>query len=316
MIASVARSPIGIFAFSDNELLYYKLFSKSPSNAVEEFLKPIPDDFFAALNCKAKEDKSGKLLRERFREYAIGLGFAKDNSELNKFISDFALLLSKKKMKGIIGRDKLLVQANNALEDLNKIYNLLLERMREWYSLHYPESKTDVEKIIKYGRRENFPDFKDSTGVEITDSDEKVMRGYARMIKDVSERRGEIEKYIKESMKEIAPNISSLIDPLLAARLLALAGSLEKLAKMPSSTIQLLGAEKALFRHLKKKGKSPKYGLIYLDSRIQNASNELKGKIARLLAAKLMMAAKIDFYSGRYEEKLKKELEEEMKAMR
>ncbi|MFH0832579.1 MAG: hypothetical protein V1900_02590 [Candidatus Aenigmatarchaeota archaeon] len=317
MIATVAKTPIGVFAFSEKgELLYYKLFSRDAAKAVDEFLSPAENHITEMKGYEIKEDRSGRLIRKKMREYAIDLGFVKNDSELNVFLSGFALILSKKRMKIIIGRDRLVVQASNALDDLNKIHNLLLERLREWYSLHYPESRPDIEKIIKYGRRENFPDFQESTGIEINGNDERILKDYALMIKDVSEKKNEIERYVKESMKEITPNVSSLLEPLLAARLLALAGSLERLAKMPSSTIQLLGAEKALFRHLKKQGRSPKYGLIFMDSHIQNARNENKGKIARLLAAKLMQAAKIDFYSGRYEEKLKKELEEEIKAVK
>ncbi|HLC67506.1 MAG TPA: C/D box methylation guide ribonucleoprotein complex aNOP56 subunit, partial [archaeon] len=112
---------------------------------------------------------------------------------------------------------------------------------------------------------------------------------------------------------EIAHNFASLIDPLLAARLLAYAGSLEKLARMPASTIQLLGAEKAMFRHLHEKGRSPKYGMIYNSELIQKAPAESRGKIARILSAKLMLAARIDYYSGRDDsEKMLREMKEEM----
>jgi len=96
------------------------------------------------------------------------------------------------------------------------------------------------------------------------------------------------------------------------------AGSLKKLARMSSSTIQLLGAEKALFRHLKnkKRVKPPKYGLIFFDKRVQNAPKHDAGKIARTIASKIMMAAKIDYYSGRFEPKLKEDLEKELEKIR
>jgi nucleolar protein 56 len=258
-------------------------------------------------------------MRKRVREYATSLGFAKGDEEFNDFLSKLALLISKKRMKASIGRDRLIIQAICALEDMAKILNLFIERIDEWYSLHYPElkfSKKDLDKIISYGRRENIPDFKESVGIELTEKDEETLKEYARMIKTVSDEKDKLEKYVKESMKEIAPNLSSLIDPLLAAKILVLAGSMEKLSRMTASTIQLLGAEKALFRHLHKKGKSPKYGILYNDGRIQNAKEENRGKIARLISAKLMMAARLDFYSGRFEERLKKELEDEIKAVK
>jgi nucleolar protein 56 len=131
----------------------------------------------------------------------------------------------------------------------------------------------------------------------------------------MNEEKTRLERYVRDLTKELAPNLSSICDELLVARLIAIAGSLEKMARMPASTIQLLGAEKALFRHLKKMGKSPKYGIIYSSSLIQNASKDNKGKIARVLSAKLMQAARIDFYSGRAEPKLRQELDKEIKQV-
>ena len=116
-------------------------------------------------------------------------------------------------------------------------------------------------------------------------------------------------------MKEIAPNISTIIDPILGARIISSAGSLEKLSRLASSSIQLLGAEKALFRHLRKKTKPPKYGLLYLDHRVQNAPKEKRGRIARLIASKLSIAARIDFYSKQLNPRLKKELKDELKKV-
>src|SRR3989338_6758586 len=141
----------------------------------------------------------------------------------------------------------------------------------------------------------------------------KNIREFAILVRSMHEEKNRLESYIKESMSEIMPNFSSLIEPLLAAKLLSLVGSLEKLARMPASTIQLLGSEKALFRHLKNQGKSPKYGILFLDRRIQSAPKEKKGKVARIIASKLMLAARIDYYSKRPEARLKEEMEKELK---
>ncbi len=311
--AEIARCPIGIFAFLDGELLYYKLFSSNPVSANEEFS-------FSELKVEGYEVEETKnaqrLLRKNMRDYALSLSFAETNQILNKFLSDFAIILSRKRMKSAIGRDKLIIHASNAHDDITKIQNLLLERLREWYFLHYPElkQKDPSEMILKYGRRENFPGFKDSTGVELKESDEKILHDYANTTISSTNTRKQLEKYIEESMREICPNISSVVDPLLGARIMALAGSLERLAKMTASTIQLIGAEKALFRHMHQKGKPPKHGIIFADARIQNAEN--KGKTARIISSKIMMAARIDFYSGRYEENLKKDLAEDLKKVR
>jgi nucleolar protein 56 len=318
MKALVTKSVIGYFAFSEKgELLYYKLFEPKPEDVEKTMNKPIPDDFLSKLEgYEVTEGKADKIMKERVRGYAISLGFVKSDEEFNNFLSRLALLISKKRMKSAIGRDRLIIQASCALDDMTKIVNLLFERIEEWYSLHYPELKftqKNLDDVLKYGRRDDFPGFKESVGIELTESDEVMLLDYAKMVKLVSDEKNKLEKYIKSSMKEIAPNLSSLIDTLLAARLLSLAGSLEKLSRMTASTIQLLGAEKALFRHLRKKGKSPKYGILYNDSRIQNAEEGKRGKIARIISSKLMLAARLDFYSGRYEEKLKKELEEDIK---
>lgn len=316
MRAFIAKFPIGIFALSEKgELIHFRLFSRNPQKALEEFMAE--DSFIDSLKGYeiVEDDKASVILRKNIREYAVSLGFAASDEEFNSFLCEFSSLLSRKRMKTSIGRDRLLIQASNALEEMNKNSNLMNERISEWYSLHYPEAKVSAEKIIQYGKRENFPDYKESVGVSLAKEDEEIIKNFAEAAKHAGDTKKNLERYIRETARAIMPNFSSLVDELLATRLLALAGSLEKLARMTSSTIQLLGAEKALFRHIRHQGKSPKYGIIYMDPRIQGAQ-EQKGKIARIIAAKLMVAARIDFYSGRLEERLKKELEAELKAIK
>ena len=121
-------------------------------------------------------------------------------------------------------------------------------------------------------------------------------------------------------MPEVAPNVTAIAGSTLAAKLMVLAGGLKNLAKLPSSTIQLLGAEKALFRFMKNKGKSlpPKYGILFLHPEVTNAPVEVKGKVARAVASELSMAAKTDFYTGEnktedYKKHLKKRIKEILK---
>lgn len=315
--ALIARSPIGVFAFSEaGDLIFYRLFSRNPVQAFEDFMsrRDLPEmkDYDTADN--------DSFMRKNMRQYAVDLGFCASEAEFNGFISRFCMLLSKENLKGSIGRDKLIIQASNALEDMHKASSLFLERMYEWYTLHYPECRLDkkqlMDSVLKYGRRENFPSFKSSSGAPLSESDESVMVEYCKMIKEISEKERMLERYLKASVKEMMPNFSGLVDPMLASRFLAHAGSIEKLARLPSSAIQLMGAEKALFRHLKnkKKDKSPKFGIIFMSSWVQNSKEQ--GKAARLLASKLMIAAKIDFYSGRDDsERLKNELIAEMKGI-
>ncbi|MFA4820378.1 MAG: hypothetical protein WC613_05485 [Candidatus Aenigmatarchaeota archaeon] len=319
MKALLAKSPIGIFAFSESgELLYYKIWDRK--NAIDKFLdKEISKDFLSNLSGykTAESDEAYHILRKNFREYAKGLCNMTDE-ELNEFLSSFSVALSKRNLQGTIGRDRLVVQAIRSLDDLSRAVNIFTERLYEWYSLHYPEIKNvNIEDVVaKYGRRENMPGFKPSIGVDLTELDENTLRNFALTIQYLNGEKKKMEKYIESTMKEIAHNFSALVDPLIAARLLAAAGSLERLARMPASTIQLLGAEKALFRHMNKGGKSPKYGIIYNSNLIQTANNEHKGKIARILSSKLMLAARIDYYSGRDDaQHLKSEMMDEIKKV-
>jgi nucleolar protein 56 len=305
----VAKHPTGIYAFSKDKVIYHM-----PIDIEQLSTKDIPESFLERLKSFkiVKGEEAERLLRSKIRTFS-----SMSATEFNEFLSRVGILITKERMKGAIGKDKLIIQATKALDDIIRISNQLTERLREWYGLHYPELNTNnpsfVTKVAEFGRRENFPNFKESTGIDISEEDEEILKKYANSLKELNNYKDELEEYISKSMTEIAPNFSSLIDKILAARLLALAGSLEKLAKMPASTIQLLGAEKALFRHLKSQGKSPKYGIIFNASQIQNAPAEKQGKIARILASKLMLAARMDFYSKRYDPKLKQQLDEELK---
>ena len=320
-IALITKSPIGWFAFSEaGELIFYKLFELA--TAIRQFEGEMPEGFKAGLEGHVVEEdvRAERFLRPKLRQLAKDLGFCSKNAELNKFLVDFATALSKKRLVGVIGRDKLIIQATGALEDTSHASNGLLMRLAEWYGLHYPELKLSYEKLVdvvqQYGMRENMPGFKESTGVALTEHDAAMLREFATAAAHMLAQKHHLELYVKNAMRELSPNFASLVDPLLAARLLAMAGSHEKLAKLSSSSIQLLGAEKALFRHLRKQGKAPKFGLIFMSDWIQTAPDHLRGKVARALAAKLMMAIRIDFYSGRDESaKLRKELEQDITTL-
>ena len=324
MRVHITKSIIGYFAFNDSgDLIFYKLFRRSPSFVLKRMKKGFDNDFLNNLkDYEVVEDEFGyKIMRKKLRELALYLGFTGSNEELNNFIVQLGIEMSKEKLKSSLTKDKLIIQASRSLDDLKKSINLLIEHFKEWYWIHYPELKIDNEKLVeivsKYGRRENVPDFSKSLGLNIDEKDEEILKEFADTLKRLYLLRRKMERYIEETLNVIAPNFSSLIEKPIAARLLALAGSLEKLAKMSSSTIQLLGAEKALFRHLRnKRMKPPKHGVIFDSYWIRNAPRDKHGKVARILASKLSIAVKIDFYSGRDEsERLKKEMREEIKKV-
>ena len=323
-------SPIGLFVFDEkNKLVRLKYFDKNPKEIAkkleqEDFpeLKEIKNEF---KNLVVKQpNKATKYFRENFRE--IVLENFKNEVELNQFLNSVLIEKTKLKISKIERREKLIIQTISSLSDLEKILNTMSERLREWYGLHYPEIEIkDHEKFAKlvaeYGDRSNFKDFETSMGMELKESDVEILQIYAKQLKDLYDLKKKVEKYLEKIVPEEIPNLNALLGSILAARILALAGSLEKLAKMPSSTIQLLGAEKSLFKFLRgrEKVRPPRFGLLYLHPDISGSKRELQGKIARALSSKLTLAARADFYtkkdiSKKLLEDYKKKLKEILKS--
>jgi len=307
----IAACIAGVFAVDDGKILGFKLFPKDADVIAERLRMWDEGKAFAELAELQKRFPDADIrpadswLNEHMRDLALEKGFVSNQAELNILIAKVGAARSKTKISVIERRDKLLVQAVSALGDMDKIVNAMSERLREWFGLHYSELNiNDHEKYAKqvaeFGNRKNYPGFKTSMGMEITDRDESVFRLYAGRLAELYSLRKELEKYLEKSVPEEAPNTCALLGPVLTARLIAQAGSLEKLAKMPSSKIQLLGAEKALFRFLKDKGRDarpPKFGILYVHPDITNARRDLQGKVARVLASKLTIAVRADFYS-------------------
>jgi len=218
--------------------------------------------------------------------------------------------------------DTMIIQAVSLLEDLDKELNNYAMRLKEWYSWHFPElakivtdnstyaqlvdligMRTNVkslamDKITEFVPEEIAQEIKEaaeiSMGTEIAKDDEDHIRTLARSVYEVSQYRQNLAEYLKNRMAAVAPNLTMLIGELVAAKLISHAGSLMNLAKLPASTIQILGAEKALFRALKAKKNTPKYGLIYNASIVGQAKNNLKGKVSRTLANKCALCVRYD----------------------
>jgi len=147
-------------------------------------------------------------------------------------------------------------------------------------------------------------------------AEEKNLKNMANLLSSIYKARQEMETYIKKVMQAMAPNVSSIIGHGIAARLIAYAGGIEKLATLPAGTIQVLGAEKALFRHIKNGSLPPKHGIIFQHEMINKAPKSKRGKIARLLATKIAIAAKADAFTGNYiADKLKEEIEKRYKEI-
>ena len=310
----IAACVAGVFAFDENnKLIKYKLFKKDPEEIATKLEKFEKGEDFPEFQEVVKELKdvvteqpnpATEYLKNNLRKIAIEVGFVKNQAELNQILTSINIIRTKKKISSLERKDKLIIQSVSALNDMEKILNTMSERLRELYGLHYPELKiTDHEKfaefVAKYGEREKFKEFEASMGMKLKKEDIKILQNYAKRLKELYVLRKNLEKYLEKIVPEEIPNLNALLGSILAAKLLALAGSLEKLAKMPSSTIQLLGAEKSLFKFLRDKGikKPPRFGILYLHPDIFNAKRELQGKVARLLSSKLTLAARADFYT-------------------
>ena len=238
------------------------------------------------------------------------------------------LILGRSQMK-IIAEDRYIIQAVKAIDDLNKTANLLSERLHEWYSLHYPELGKEVSDerfatlIAQFGDRievakeASRPDVSASVGAPMNEQDKSAVMAYASSLEGVHRTRGDIETYVEERMKEVAPNLSHLVGPILGAKLIALAGGLERLARLPASTVQMLGAEKAFFRHITEGQDLPKHGVIFQHPLIHASPYWQRGKISRAMGAKISIAAKSDAYGEKFiGEDLKKDLDQRVEAIR
>ena len=337
MKASIVTTIIGCFGVSeDGNIIAYVKFPKDPEKIVEKIRSSkkgtIPEEKKIEEQLKKKgftyiRKSDSELIQTNLKKLAIEKKFVKDQAELSKLISRVNIELTKIKIKEAVSRDALIIQTNGAIEELDKSINILMERLREWYGLHFPEMNRIISKhekyaelIEKFGSRENMrhPELshfrKKSMGTDLNPADVKIVQGLAKDILELYKLRDTLSYYLEKLVKEVAPNLNELAGPVLAAKLISLAGGLERIARMPSSTIQLLGAEKALFRHLHGRGKSPKHGIIIMHKYIQNTPPKYRGKIARLISSKLSIAAKMDFYSRKDKGKeMRKDLEKKIK---
>ncbi len=291
----------------------------------------------------AHPSPAGELLRGNLESFAVQAGFVEEADEFRNWTHLVLMDLTKMRVrKAAEKRDSLVSQAIQAIDDLDKTANLFMSRIREWYGLHFPELDRLVEKhetyahlIVDLGQRENLtannlekeglPNTKaqqiaelaeKSMGTDVEENDLVQIQTFCRGTLQLYDARQSLEGYVDSLMEDVAPNIKALVSSLLGARLIALSGRLANLATMPASTIQVLGAEKALFRSLKSGSRPPKHGIIFQHSLIHEAKRWQRGKIARALAGKLAIAARIDAYSGKYRgDQLKADLERRIKEI-
>jgi nucleolar protein 56 len=280
-------------------------------NAKTEILKPSEAEAFHA----------------RMEQVAVETGAIKDAKELSLWNHNVSMELAKLRIRGASEkRDLVIAQAIQTLDDLDRTVNLFMARLREWYGVHFPELDRLIEKhetyarlVMNLGYRDNFslealeneglPKDKaantaevaeKSMGADMAEKDLAEIQALSKNVLELYELRKNMEAYVDKTMEEVAPNTRAVAGALLGARLIAIAGSLQNLAMRPASTIQVLGAEKALFRSLKTGARPPKHGLIFQHALLHDAKRWQRGKIARVLAGKLAIAARIDAFGGKY----------------
>lgn len=277
-----------------------------------------------SINAQMMEEKDSAEIQSSKPDILVGAGFAKDQSDAMSKLRDFAIKLSSSKVTEVSQSPDLhIIQAINTLDDMDRIINAISSRLREWYGLHFPELDNIIDSINGYsqivlaGKRDKlskktfedagFPESKvemltlvteKSRGGDITDANLAIVQTLAKQILELFELRKNLEDHVETEMRKIAPNLSAVLGTSVGARILARAGSIKNLAIMPASTIQVLGAEKALFRSLKTGSQPPKHGLLFQHTLVHAAPRWQRGKIARAIAGKAAIASRVDYHGG------------------
>jgi nucleolar protein 56 len=300
-----------------------------------------------ALKLKCDTSESTAELIRGIRFHASKLLKSLQADDLTKAQLGLGHSYSRSKLKFNVNRvDNMIIQAIALLDQLDKDVNLFSMRIREWYGYHFPELVKIVPDNYEYARAARFIGAKESLtadklpdlaallgddttraqnvidaavgsmGSILSDIDMLNISAFATRVVSIADYRKSLTSYLAEKMNQVAPSLTALLGERIGARLISHAGSLTNLSKYPASTVQILGAEKALFRALKTKGNTPKYGLIYHSSFIGRAGPKHKGRISRFLANKCSIASRIDCFSdtptAKFGEALRQQVEERL----
>lgn len=294
-------------------------------------------------------DRNGinvKLIERSFQlsEIIVEAGMAKDiNEAIEKIRIVMDNLTRLKLQEDLANKDLMIIHSLSAYDEYTEAINIMYERLREWYGTYFPELSDIVKKIesyvnlvSKFTSKENYTEealkelgYSDqkirrildasrrSVGGYLRNEDLEMIREYADAIKKVIETRDRIDIYIRSLMDDVSPNVTAIVGYKLGAKLITKAGGLSRLAMLPASTIQLLGAEKALFRALRKGAKPPKHGYIFQHPYINQSPRPIRGKIARIMASKIAIAARADAFGGEFiGDKLSEELRSKVDELR
>ena len=222
------------------------------------------------------------------------------DSEYISYLRNVSIQTVRKQLSASMTEDKKIIQAVETLDDLNEIINHLTERLIEWYSSYYPELDLPGEAYVRFVSEIPESASQSGMGAPATDEDLRLLQSFADDILSLYERKNAVESFISDKMKQTAPNVSQITGVVLGARLLSMAGGLKNLANMPSGSIQVMGAEKAMVKHLRSNAPSPKHGIIFSHPILNTSPLRVRGKIARAFSAAISLAARTDYYSGEF----------------
>ncbi|MEA1893991.1 MAG: hypothetical protein U9N36_02070, partial [Euryarchaeota archaeon] len=222
------------------------------------------------------------------RTFIFSKGIVNSEGEYRALLHEVTVRLAREEVLRSARGDEEIIHAIKMLDDLSPTLNLLSEHLFEWYSMYEEDVQPSEDAVMEILNGREIP---------------HTMRTLAQNLTDLYESRGILIRYIQGETLLIAPNLTNLAGGLLAARLISIAGGLGKLARMPASRLQILGANRAMFRHLRGAA-PPKHGVIFQHPLIHSSPRRLRGKIARRFASKLTIAARIDYYSGEVREEL------------
>ncbi|HUS79036.1 MAG TPA: C/D box methylation guide ribonucleoprotein complex aNOP56 subunit [Patescibacteria group bacterium] len=283
--------------------------------------------------------EAGDAIRRRLNDLAVESGFVKDSSSYLSINHEVSMLRASEAVRRAQSdRGTVITQTVQTLNELDKALNALSGKLREWYGLHFPElnryvssHETYAQIVQKFGDRANIEvdplselgfsrgkasgivqSAGKSMGAPLEAEDLVQLQFLASHLLSLYSYRGELEAHVSKVAVEVAPNLSEVAGPVLAAKLIERAGSIRKLAMMPSSTMQILGAEKALFRAKKTGARPPKHGLIFQHPFVHSKPRKQRGRSSRVLSSKLVLAARADAFTGNpIGAELKRQLSEE-----
>ncbi|MGV9205850.1 MAG: C/D box methylation guide ribonucleoprotein complex aNOP56 subunit [Promethearchaeia archaeon] len=327
---------------------FKKLLSELEDSGFTEF---ILDNF--DLKSKLESQLEYNLRKDytslEFKNFRLNLpaqlkkiGITKSKQEIQEFYKQVNQELIKYHIKQEGAKnDVAIMQIIETLQTLKKTISLFASRLKEWYGLHFPElsdkiiddnivfsrlvselgnknkfTEENLETVLE-GEKNLIKKIREQVSISMgADINLEMVKQFADEILDINEYRKALEDQLEDLMEDTAPNIKAIVGSLIGAKLISKAGSLKDLAYSPASRIQILGAEKALYRFLKTGDKRPKYGIIFQWKQIRSAKPWLRGKIARLIAGKIGLAAKVDYFSGDFiGDQYAEEIEEKIKEL-